>query len=374
MMKKLILLTILFWIYTCNPVFASDNLILIDDFDFEQVQSIIDATFLGEEISFSNMIRKMITGEIDITFGNIAQLLKNGFFSNLKNNKISIFMILTIGIIAAVFSNFSSVFTNNQVSETGFFITYLFFVATISTNFYLVSKIATETLNLLEEFMQALIPSFFMAVAFAAGGTSAVGFYQVTLIMIGLVNIVLLKVLIPFINIYVVLVLINNMNKEDFLSKLIELFHIVIEWILKTFLAVVLGLNVIQSLILPMVDSVKTSVLQKSISVIPGIGSGASAVSQVLIGSGVLIKNGIGTAAFIVIAIFVAMPILQLCIHVLLYQGAAALLQPISDSRMTDSLSGICEGTKLLLRCVITAAILFMITIAIICATTNSIF
>ncbi|NLZ80885.1 MAG: sporulation protein, partial [Clostridiales bacterium] len=83
---------------------------------------------------------------------------------------------------------------------------------------------------------------------------------------------------------------------------------------------------------------------------------------------------GIGTAAFIVIAILAAIPILELCVYVLLYQGTAAILQPVSDSRMTDSLSGICEGTKLLLRCVITAAILFMITIAIICATTNSIF
>lgn len=222
--------------------------------------------------------------------------------------------------------------------------------------------------------MQALIPTFFLAVAFASGGTSAIGFYQVNLIMISFVNLILLKISIPFINIYVILVIINNMNKEDFLSKLIELFQIVIEWLLKTLLAVVLGLNVIQSLILPMVDTVKISVLQKSIGVIPGLGSGANTISQVLIGSSVLIKNGIGTAAFIVIAILTSIPILELCIYMLFYQGIAALIQPISDSRMTDSLTGVCEGTKLLLRCVITGAIIFMISIAIVCVSTNSVF
>lgn len=374
MMKKITILTILFWFCMYKPVFASDDLILIDDFDFKQIQSVIDDTFLKEEFDFSDSIRKMVSGEIDISSKTILELLKQSFFSDFNNNKTSIFLVLTIGIIAAVFSNFSSVFTNNQISETAFFITYLLFIGTIATTFYTVSRIAIQTLTLLEEFMQALVPSFFLAVAFASGGTSTVGFYQVTLIIISLVNLVLLKISIPFINIYVILILINNMNKEDFLSKLIELFHIVIEWILKTLLAVMLGLNVIQSLILPMVDTVKTSILQKSISVIPGIGSGANAISQVVIGSGVLIKNGIGTAAFIVIAILSAIPIIKLCVFVLLYQGTSALLQPISDSRMTDSLTGICEGIKLLLRCVITAAIIFMITIAIICSTTNSVF
>lgn len=373
MIKKIIILTTLFWICMSSPVLAFEDLTLIDDFDFNQVQNVIDGTFLGEEINFGDTIRKMVTGEIDVSLTTIIELLEKSLLADFNNNKILIFSILTIGIIAAVFSNFSSVFTNNQISETAFFITYLLFIGTIATAFYSVSKIAIQTLTLLEEFMQALIPTFFLAVAFASGGTSAVGFYQVTLIMISLINLVLLKISVPFINIYVVLVLINNMNKEDFLSKLIELFHIVIEWMLKTLLALVLGLNIIQSLILPMVDTVKTSVLQKTISVIPGIGSGANAVSQVIIGSGVLIKNGIGTAAFIVIAILVAIPILELCLYALLYQGTAAILQPVSDSRMTDSLSGVCEGAKLLLRCVITAAILFMITIAIICATTNSI-
>lgn len=358
----------------CQPIFASNDLFLVDDFDFSQIQGIIDETWVGEEFDFSDNIRKLISGEVDFSLENIIQVISKSFFSSISKNKTSIFLILTIGIIAAVFSNFSSVFTSNQISETGFFITYLLFIGAISTAFYSVSKIAVDTLNLLGEFMQALIPTFFLAVAFASGGTSAIGFYQVNLIMISFVNLILLKISIPFINIYVILVIINNMNKEDFLSKLIELFQIVIEWLLKTLLAVVLGLNVIQSLILPMVDTVKISVLQKSIGVIPGLGSGANTISQVLIGSSVLIKNGIGTAAFIVIAILTSIPILELCIYMLFYQGIAALIQPISDSRMTDSLTGVCEGTKLLLRCVITGAIIFMISIAIVCVSTNSVF
>ena len=129
MMKKITILTILFWFCMYKPVFASDDLILIDDFDFKQIQSVIDDTFLKEEFDFSDSIRKMVSGEIDISSKTILELLKQSFFSDFNNNKTSIFLVLTIGIIAAVFSNFSSVFTNNQISETAFFITYLLFIS-----------------------------------------------------------------------------------------------------------------------------------------------------------------------------------------------------------------------------------------------------
>lgn len=79
-MKKVVFLTLLFWIFMCQPIFASNDLFLVDDFDFSQIQGIIDETWVGEEFDFSDNIRKLISGEVDFSLENIIQVISKSFF------------------------------------------------------------------------------------------------------------------------------------------------------------------------------------------------------------------------------------------------------------------------------------------------------
>ena len=99
---------------------------------------------------------------------------------------------------------------------------------------------------------------------------------------------------------------------------------------------------------------------------IPGIGSIAGSVTDVVLGSSVLIKNGIGAAALVVIVLICLMPLVKLGVLMLILELAAALLQPVSDKRMTGCVSGVGEGIRLLFRVVFTTAVLFMLTIAVV--------
>ena len=63
----------------------------------------------------------------------------------------------------------------------------------------------------------------------------------------------------------------------------------------------VIGFSVIQSLIAPAVDAFRVSVLNKTAGIIPGVGGTINAVTEVIIGSSVLIKNSIGVAAMIIL-------------------------------------------------------------------------
>ena len=107
----------------------------------------------------------------------------------------------------------------------------------------------------------------------------------------------------------------------------------VIAWGLKTMMGLVIGIQLIQGLILPFVDAAKMGGLKKILSFIPGIGSGASTAAQMVVGSGVLIKNGIGAAALVVILVLCAVPVVKLTVLTLMYRLAAAVIQPISDPR-----------------------------------------
>lgn len=375
---KRFLIIFIFFLFTASITVSADETKestetpSVDDYDFSDIQDILDNTFESSDINFREIVIDLVKGESDYSIKDVLKLIWDKAIEELNANRKAIIQVILIAVVAAFFTNFSSVFSNNQISETGFFITYMLLITILVASFSIVNKVAGEMVSTLLDFMRALVPAYFMAVAVSSGSATSLAFYEITLVLITVVNWAFLNLVIPAVNIYVVIMLVNSISKEDFLSKFADLLKTLIEWCLKTFLAVVLGINVIQSLILPMADSLKNSALHKAISVIPGVGSGANALTEILLGSGVLIKNGIGVAALIVIAVISLIPILKIAIFSIMYQGTAAIIQPISDKRVVNCVNCIGEGTKLLLRIVFTTTMLFVITIAIVCASTNA--
>ena len=102
---------------------------------------------------------------------------------------------------------------------------------------------------------------------------------------------------------HVILVFINHLTREEYLSQLAELTEKAAGWALKSILAVVIGFNTIQGILSPVIDALKSTAFSRAVRAVPGIGSVAGSVTDVLLGSAVLIKNGIGAAALVVMAI-----------------------------------------------------------------------
>ena len=136
-------------------------------------------------------------------------------------------------------------------------------------------------------------------------------------------------------------------------------------------LGVVVGFHVVQGLLLPYADSLKNGAAQKLVGMIPGIGQGAAAAAQMILGSGVLLKNAVGMAGAVVVFLILAVPMLKLLVLMLFYQCAAAILEPICDKRIISCISAAARGHQLLLQIVLTAALLFLITVSLVCAGTN---
>ena len=136
-------------------------------------------------------------------------------------------------------------------------------------------------------------------------------------------------------------------------------------------LAAVISLNLIQGLIHPAVDSLKRGFLTKGVEALPGIGDAFGGVTEVFLGTAVLMKNGIGAAGAIFCIVICAVPILQIFAMTLLYKLVAALVQPISDSRIVGCISAVGDSGRLLLKLVFMTGLLFLLTIAIVAATTT---
>ncbi len=280
---------------------------------------------------------------------------------------------LLIALLAAVFSNFSRMFQNRQISDISFYALYLLLIALAISSFEAVVNWVRGGIEALTAFMGVFCPLYFLAVSIARGSVTSVAFYHLVLFLIFLTEALILNFLLPILHIYMMVRVLNYLSEEDYLSKFAELIEMAVSWILKTALACIVGLNVIQGLISPAIDTVKRSVITRSAEAIPGIGDAIGGMAEVAIGTAVLVKNGIGMAGAVISIALCVVPLIQVACIALLYKLAAAVIQPVSDKRIVGCIETVGEGCRLLIGVIFTTGFLFLLTIVVVAASTGNV-
>lgn len=344
---------------------------ILEEFDFSELNDNLRKLFPGEKITFQQVVETLMTGNLKETGQMLLQYGKDQIGYEFRTNRRNLVYMLLIAIIAAVFTNFSNALQNRQVSEISFYVLYLLLITMCLNSFRIAISGLEEKMEVLLDFMRLLCPGYFLSVAISSGSSSSLMFYNLVLFLIYLVEMVIFRFLIPVVNVYIMIQIMNYLLGEDMLSELAELIKKGISWILKTLLGCVIGINVIQGLLAPAIDSLKRSSLTKSLSAIPGIGNTFGSVTDVVLGTAVLIKNGIGMAGAVLLLMICLVPVLQMAIMTFFYKLAAALVQPVSDSRITGCISSVSEGYELMLQMLVTTMTLFLVTIAVVAAATN---
>lgn len=370
-LKKMVIIIVILLFAQDKSVYASSTETQNLENEYDEIQDAIDGELSNNEFDFEEYVSDLVIGKEKFSFTDIIIEIKDGVVAEIKNNTNNLTAVIAIAIIAAIFTNLSHAFKNNQVADTGFYITYLLLFTILATSFITASSIAVATLSSIFNFMKVLIPTYIISISFSSGVTSAQMYYQSSLFLISFIDLTLLKIVVPMINIHFIITIANNLSKEDMLSKLSELLSDGVKWILKTLLAVVIGLNATQGLISPVADALKKSGLIKTAEAIPGVGDILSGVAESVIGAGVLLKNAIGVAGVVVIAVICAVPLIKLGIITLVYKVSGAVVQPISDKRLINCISTTAHASGLLLNTVFVALVLFVLTITIISASTT---
>ena len=344
---------------------------LLAEFDFNEIEENLDRMFPQEKISFSDVFSALMSGNMAETIRIFLRFLTDQISYEFDYNRRSLVYVLMTALTAAVFSNFAGAFKSRQISDIRFYIMYMLLITLCLTSFRISAEGLEDRLSALVDFMRVLCPSYFLAVAFASGSVTSLFFYNVILFLIYVVELVIVRFLLPVVNIYIMVRVLGNLTGEDFLSEFADLIRKAVSWILKTLLICVVSVNVVQGLLAPAIDAVKRSALTRTAEALPWVGNAVGGVAEVVLGTAVLIKNGIGMAGAVITIAICAVPIFQMLIMAFMYKLAAALVQPVSDKRITTCISGISEGYEIMVKVIFTSGLLFMITIAIVAASTS---
>lgn len=334
--------------------------------DMGSINEGMDRLFPGFKLDGTELLKMVMEGRSGEAFRQLLAQIGDSLTGELGGIRQILIYILVLGVVSALFAEFSDLFAEEQIAQAGFYFLYLFLMVILTKVFLFVSEVASGAVENIVLFIQLFIPTYTIAVGAAQGTAAAANYYQLMLLLAYLVESFLNKVLIPLIYSYVMLALLNGLWSEEKLSLLLDFIAKGVGFALKVSLGTVTGLSFVQAVIVPVASGLRISAMRKAISAIPGIGGVAEGMTELMLGSAVLIKNSMGVLLLVLIAGACILPLLKILVVTGVVKLGAAVTGIVSDKRISACTDRVGEGCFLLLRCVFTAVALFVIVIAVI--------
>lgn len=342
----------------------------LEELDFSDIDTMLEQQDGTEGLDFKGLVEKLVNGE-EIDKGWLLDELLSVVFSEVAEFRGTLVQMVLLCIVFAILYNFANVFENPSVTEISFYMVYMLLLVLLMRSFFILRDISVTVISHMMDFLKVMIPTFTASMAFSGQITTAAGFYDLTFILIYALEWLMQYLIIPAVQIYVALELINHLTEEDMISRMTALVKSGILWCMKCLFTIVVGINVVQNLLTPVIDTFKSGIIAKTAGLVPGLGTSINAVTEIMVGSGIIIKNGIGVAAILILLVLCSGPLIKVWVMTFLYKLLEAMIQPVADKRMIGCIGSAGEGGRLLGKVVVTTTVMFLVTIAMITAATT---
>ena len=344
---------------------------IMQEISGDEIQKVMDETLQGGHFDFSDYVGSIINGQSPFSFEEAAKYILDGIYNNIVQEKNIYIYLVVIAVMGALVSNFSKLLQGKKVAETAFYMVYMLFFSVLAVSFTQVCSIASETLVNVSDFLKVFSTAYFTCIAFTNGSVAGSVFYEFTLVMMNVTSYVVVKFALPAIQFYFFLRIASQISEEDIFSRLAKLVKDIVRTGLKTMFGIIMGVNVVQGLVVPVAAEAKNSLVVKMGSAIPGIGNTVGSVASTVLSAGKLVKNAVGITGIIVVVFICLIPLTRILISKFMYQLIFALIQPVSDKRITSCLDAVVESLKMQLYATGTGCIMFVISIALTSAMTT---
>lgn len=352
---------------------AEERALLWEQMDMGAITRDFDRLFPGFSFDGEAVFADIISGDLWEAAKKLAGGLSEAILSQRGEFRTLFFTILMLGVAAALFSNFADLFKDHQVSDLAFYFIYLLLIAVLLRFFADTVVTVREILQDVTTFIRLYIPTYILAVGSASGAASASAGYQLLLVVVYLIEWGYLTFLLPFVQSYILLTVINGIWTGEKLSQLLELVQKVIGGSIKASVWLITGFSLLQSMISPVIDSVQSTAVKRALSAMPGLGDLTKGMFEMVMGSAILVKNSLGIYMTLALIGLCAIPVLKVALTACVIKLSAALIGIISDKRLTNCVNRVGEGNLMLLKMAMTSVGMFVIQVAVITYSTGQI-
>lgn len=360
-----------------NEVYAEENtgVTLVND---EETESKLNSLYdyintmksdveLMNDLDTVSYIQNYIkTGEGNLSVSKVLSAVVNLFFKEVKTVLSLAFSIIVIGIICSLFKNIQSSFSSEGISQVAFFACYAILIILLTKTFLVSLALAKDVIIQVTTFMDKVLPILVVMLAAAGGLTQAATMDPIILGATILIPKIYLNVIIPLILITFVLQFANNISTEPKLSNFCGLIKKSTVWLQGIIITIFVAILTIRGATSSTIDAVTLKTTKFTIdNFIPIVGKSLSDAISSVAGYSLIIKNAIGSIGLIIIILIIVYPIIKIALSSLIFKLSAALLEPITDKRITNSIAAAGESLILIMSCVVCVSLMFFVLISI---------
>ena len=349
----------------------------LENLDLAQIESVLKG--LGDDqlevfgvSSFGDKVKKIVSGEFADGQQSIFKAIINLIFDDVLTFVPLLASIIIISIICGFLSNLKSDSSGKGVGDIIHFVCYGVVISIVMTAVVNLIQMTGKTINGLRSQMEVVFP-LLLTIMTAIGGTMSVSIYQpaVALLSSAIMHI-FTSVLMPIFIFSIVFTIISNLTSTVKLEKFTKFFQSTFKWIIGGIFTIFMAFLSIQGITASTYDGVSIRTAKYAIrSYVPILGGYLSEGFDVIMASSVLIKNAIGASGLLLMFSSIISPIVKIVVFILVLKLAAAILEPLTDARISDFIYSVSKSLSMLIVMILGVAFMYLITVGLIMCTAN---
>ena len=305
-------------------------------------------------------------GQGNLTIKELGLIAVNLLFKEVRVVLKLVISVVAIAILCSLLKNLEDAFKNESISNIAFYACYSVLIIILSRSFLISIDVATNVINSISEFMNALLPVLVGMIALAGGFVQAATMDPIVLGSVILIPKIYSNFIIPMILVSFVLKFANNLSTEHKIDNLCKLISQGILWFQGIIITIFIAMLTIRGITADTMDAVALKTTKFAVdNFVPIVGKAFSDAITSIAGYSLIIKNAITGIGLIVIVLIILYPIIKLVLMTFIYKISASIVEPNSDKRITSALSMIGESMVLLTSCVISVSFMFFILLGI---------
>lgn len=342
---------------------------LLNDIDFSPIEQEV-STFNENQVKMFSLgnikdkIVDIINGEQAVNYNTMLEVVIHVLLQLIIQYVPMFSLIIGIGVIASLLGQIKSKFNEKSTSDIVHFVCFCLIVVIMATSVKKLISSTTSTINQMQNITGSLFP-IILTIMTGVGAVSSVGVFQPVLaVMSNVISTIIFKAVVPIFIFTFVLNIIGHLSNNVKLDKFNSFLSSLFKWLIGITFTIFFAVISIQGISAGAFDSVSLRTAKFTISsYVPVMGGYLSQGMDLILASGVLIKNSIGLVGILIIISSILSPILEIVVFSLMLKAVSAIIQPLNNGRITNFLHSTSKSITMLSTCIIVVGFMYFLSI-----------
>lgn len=280
--------------------------------------------------------------------------------------------LILLAIFSMILQSLQNAFEKNTVSKVAYAIVYMVLILIAINSFYVAMSYAQTAISNMINFMIALLPLLLVLLASVGSVTSVALFHPLILFLVNTSGLFIQHFVLPLLFLSALLHLVSTLTDHYKVTKLANLLRNISVGSLGMFLTVFLGVISVQGVATAVTDGI-TAKTAKFVTgnFVPVVGRMFTDAADTVMGASLLLKNTIGVVGLAILVLICIFPALKVLALALIFNIAAAVLQPLGDGPIVQCLSIIGKSVVFIFAALATVCMMFFLALTFIIAAGN---